>query len=145
MTDNLVDLEGYPRADLDVLTVRKTRVRVICEWSFDFLQIFVKTRSTFPYFVVSCINTSCKLTFSNFIRFSFIIIFLLDLQNDLKELLGKIEAGLYKIHADEKLKKADQKPESVQTKTLDPSKGTKILFIWKIKFWIWIKICSSET
>ena len=31
MTDELVDSEGYPRADIDVLTVRKTRVRIICK------------------------------------------------------------------------------------------------------------------
>jgi len=29
MTDELVDEEGFPRSDVDVLTVRKTRVRII--------------------------------------------------------------------------------------------------------------------
>ena len=50
-----------------------------------------------------------------------IIFTLLDLQNDLKELLGKIEEGLYKIHADEKMKKSDQKPEIIQQQTTDES------------------------
>jgi len=73
MTGDLVDQEGYPRADVDILTVRKTRVRVIY------------------------------------------------LQNDLKELLGKIEEGLYKIHADEKMKKSDQKSKIIEQQTIDIS------------------------
>ena len=44
-----------------------------------------------------------------------------DLQNDLKELLGKIEEGLYKIHADEKMKKSDQKSKIIQQQTIDIS------------------------
>ena len=32
MTDDLVDAEGYPRADIDVLTVRKTRVNILCRF-----------------------------------------------------------------------------------------------------------------
>jgi len=69
MTDELVDPEGYPRADIDVLTVRKTRVRIIY------------------------------------------------LQSDLKQLLGKIEKGLYKIHADEreKRKTGESAPPNVNT------------------------------
>ena len=39
MTDDLIDPEGYPRADVDVLTVRKTRVRVICKFMFFYFQV----------------------------------------------------------------------------------------------------------
>lgn len=31
MEDELVDAEGYPKANLDIITVRKTRVRIICK------------------------------------------------------------------------------------------------------------------
>lgn len=53
----------------------------------------------------------------------------LDLQNDLKELLGKIEEGLYKIHADEKIKKSDQKTEIIQ-QTTDISIKSKYFFCY---------------
>ena len=42
MTDDLIDQEGYPRADVDVLTVRKTRVRIICKFNFHFVLNFLK-------------------------------------------------------------------------------------------------------
>lgn len=32
MEDELVDAEGYPKANLDIITVRKTRVRIICKF-----------------------------------------------------------------------------------------------------------------
>lgn len=31
MEDELVDAEGYPKANLDIITIRKTRVRIICK------------------------------------------------------------------------------------------------------------------
>ena len=52
-----------------------------------------------------------------------------DLQNDLKELLGKIEEGLYKIHADEKMKKSDQKSKIIEQQTIDISMNCKILHL----------------
>lgn len=32
MEDELVDAEGYPKPNLDIITVRKTRVRIICKF-----------------------------------------------------------------------------------------------------------------
>lgn len=32
MDENLVDAEGYPRADIDVYQVRHARHRIICEF-----------------------------------------------------------------------------------------------------------------
>ena len=32
MEDELVDAEGYPKANLDIITVRKTRVQIICKF-----------------------------------------------------------------------------------------------------------------
>ena len=32
MNEALIDREGYPRADIDVYTVRKARQRIICKY-----------------------------------------------------------------------------------------------------------------
>ena len=53
MTDELVDHEGYPRADVDILTVRKTRVRIICKFC-DFQNVFILILKEFEKIFKQC-------------------------------------------------------------------------------------------
>lgn len=41
MTDPLVDAEGFPRSDVDVYAIRKTRHQIICMLQSIFVNIYL--------------------------------------------------------------------------------------------------------